>query len=799
MKRKIYSILTERTLALQAALALTLWASSSFQALAQDDVYVLGGGGGHAAGVYTYNTIYLPPLVSPNYDHGNGAKDKLLNPGLIWMVTAGQGGFNGSSTTQGGGGGGSTFFLGTPTSGLVYPGDPTSATNTYNGATGTAGGAAGQDWSSTTPWTISTPSTPPAAPWVINQPGAVASSSAAGGDGGSVDAEYTGVLTAGNVRVAPGGEGQGFLSSGSLTPDEGGKGGDATLTIKGALTANVVTVNQGNTYAYNNTTILAGGVGNAMVSPDEWGAASFTVDSVLKIRDRLFISSQQAAGAATVNVQVNTLDVTDNTITSNINIEIYNVADKATGGSQSIRLDTIIMGNGNQLTIKPQGAGGSASVGSSYYYETKKWIINGSAQIDNYQTHIDFTGDTLLFIPSGLTDGSNFLTAHFANGTPPATGIIDFDNNTTILVDISKSSPKTMVSGDKITLIQADQGFVGNPLLTPTITAKNGKYWLIDVDTTYKWLVEVEHGTVPGLANSDKLMATLFGNLFIIDLTPKDPTFPDVTYDKPPVGQVFDVENNLGGNVPITSVEVTFDNGYFELIGDVPQNVHPGDVGHFTVAPREDLPAGTYTDVMRVTICSADECVTYTIELQFTSRLFEIPDLTRHVIIKATDGVSIATDEVSAPSVGIGAYVLSRTDFTFTIVANKETYSLDDATFRVLKSIDLTESDITKTVERLADGSVRVTVHNVNTNITVEVSGITFTANEQIDGLKIYTYDGSLHIAAPEALTVYIYNVQGSLVKTLTVAAGATTVPLPSGTYIVKTVPGASTHTVINK
>jgi len=770
MKRKIYSILTERTLALQAALALTLWASSSFQALAQDDVYVLGGGGGHGAGTnYSYSAtdIYTPPLSGYNLDHGNGAKFwDLVGGSLNWIVTAGQGGFHGGTNTMSGGGGGSTFFVGTP-SGTSNPDLPNSATNPTNGQNGTAGGSAGADYSD--------PATPPA-PWTVTPTPATAGTASQGGDGGSITAVYAGDLVARNIKIAAGSEGQGSTT----LPSNGGLGGSVALTIQGALTVDNVTVGQSAQSAYQRTILNA-------VKPDTWGSATFIVDSVMTLMESLYIVSGQSP-TSTVTVHINTLDVYHGPNTNiDINIE----------GVNGVLFDTLIVGNKHELTIYQEAAG------TTSYYDVKKWIVNDSVLIQHYTTNIDFKGDTMLLIPSGVTTGP-LVTAHWGTGGGGQPGIMEFDNNTAILLDLSKASPNNITQGQKVILFRNEGGaFVGDPLSTSTIVVKNGKKWIIDVDTTYAWVLGEEASPV-GTSGARQIYAILSGTVFEVDLTPKNPTFPDVTYDKPPVKQEFDVKNDLGGNLPTTSVTVTFDNDYFEIIGDVPQNITPGSVGAFVVSPKE-LDAGDYTDVMHVTICcqiadlGIDTCTTIDIPLQFTSRRYDIPDLTRHVIIKATDGVSIATDEVSAPSVGIGAYVLSRTDFTFTIVANKETYSLDDATFRVLKSIDLTESDITKTVERLADGSVRVTVHNVNTNITVEVSGISFTANEQIDGLKIYTYDGSLHIAAPEALTVYIYNVQGSLVKTLTVAAGATTVPLPSGTYIVKTVPGASTHTVINK
>ncbi|WP_314791541.1 Ig-like domain-containing protein [Tannerella forsythia] len=59
-------------------------------------------------------------------------------------------------------------------------------------------------------------------------------------------------------------------------------------------------------------------------------------------------------------------------------------------------------------------------------------------------------------------------------------------------------------------------------------------------------------------------------------------------------------------------------------------------------------------------------------------------------------------------------------------------------------------------------------------------------ANETIDGLRIYVADGALRLALPSSETVHIYNVEGSLVKTLILPAGDHVLPLPSGVYVVR-------------
>ena len=60
------------------------------------------------------------------------------------------------------------------------------------------------------------------------------------------------------------------------------------------------------------------------------------------------------------------------------------------------------------------------------------------------------------------------------------------------------------------------------------------------------------------------------------------------------------------------------------------------------------------------------------------------------------------------------------------------------------------------------------------------------TANEAIEASRIYAADGALRLALPKTETVHIYNVEGSLVKTLILPAGDHVQPLPSGVYVVR-------------
>ena len=71
-------------------------------------------------------------------------------------------------------------------------------------------------------------------------------------------------------------------------------------------------------------------------------------------------------------------------------------------------------------------------------------------------------------------------------------------------------------------------------------------------------------------------------------------------------------------------------------------------------------------------------------------------------------------------------------------------------------------------------------------NITVPFTFTYTVANETIDGLRVYAADGALRLTLPKAATVHIYNVVGSLVRTINASAGDHVLPLSSGVYVVR-------------
>ena len=60
------------------------------------------------------------------------------------------------------------------------------------------------------------------------------------------------------------------------------------------------------------------------------------------------------------------------------------------------------------------------------------------------------------------------------------------------------------------------------------------------------------------------------------------------------------------------------------------------------------------------------------------------------------------------------------------------------------------------------------------------------TLDETVDGLRVYAHGSALYLTLPKAETIHIYNVGGSLVKTLALPAGDHVQPLAPGVYLVR-------------
>jgi hypothetical protein len=140
-------------------------------------------------------------------------------------------------------------------------------------------------------------------------------------------------------------------------------------------------------------------------------------------------------------------------------------------------------------------------------------------------------------------------------------------------------------------------------------------------------------------------------------------------------------------------------------------------------------------------------------------------------------------------------FVDSRGDFVFIII----TTTIDDANGALkaaghpLDNLKVTTGTARDTnggviLERIATDSMRVTIKMVNENITITVTSGTPDGIKTVDGAKVWSYGGELHLYSPAAGEAWIYSLTGQLVKKLTYTAGETvTQPLARGVYIVKT------------
>ena len=58
--------------------------------------------------------------------------------------------------------------------------------------------------------------------------------------------------------------------------------------------------------------------------------------------------------------------------------------------------------------------------------------------------------------------------------------------------------------------------------------------------------------------------------------------------------------------------------------------------------------------------------------------------------------------------------------------------------------------------------------------------------NVALPEARIYTADGRLYLTLPNAASVRIYNLNGTLVRNFTAPAGETSLALPQGVYVVR-------------
>jgi hypothetical protein len=129
-----------------------------------------------------------------------------------------------------------------------------------------------------------------------------------------------------------------------------------------------------------------------------------------------------------------------------------------------------------------------------------------------------------------------------------------------------------------------------------------------------------------------------------------------------------------------------------------------------------------------------------------------------------------------------GSYFISSgDDFVFTI-----TPAATQALLTPVIAIGRTANDGDDGVEITpnGDGTYTVRIRQVRQPLTVIIDFTTATA--PVDGTRVWSHAGTLHITAATAAEARIYSVSGGLAKSIPVAAGETvSAPLPAGFYVV--------------
>jgi hypothetical protein len=151
------------------------------------------------------------------------------------------------------------------------------------------------------------------------------------------------------------------------------------------------------------------------------------------------------------------------------------------------------------------------------------------------------------------------------------------------------------------------------------------------------------------------------------------------------------------------------------------------------------------------------------------------PPAQREVILPSLPGIT--TDPPA------GSYTVSSGDdfiFTLTPAATQALLTPVIATGRTTGDNGDEGVEITPN----GDGSYTVRIRQVRQPLTVVIDFTT--ADATVDGARVWSHGGTLHITAAVDSEARIYRVSGGLAKAIPVAAGATvSAPLPAGFYVV--------------
>ena len=174
------------------------------------------------------------------------------------------------------------------------------------------------------------------------------------------------------------------------------------------------------------------------------------------------------------------------------------------------------------------------------------------------------------------------------------------------------------------------------------------------------------------------------------------------------------------------------------------------------------------------------------------------------ITVKTNDGNKTATATVTVEEILIGQIIIKVSSVTLN--RNSVTINGDYEEVQLTATVapsDATDKSLTWTSDdpQIASvdgkglvkihrrGKARITATSNDGSLRYDVCDfdvISTVGNQTVDGLRVYAADGALYLTLPQAETVHIYHVEGSLVKTLTLSAGDHVQPLPSGVYLVR-------------
>jgi len=201
------------------------------------------------------------------------------------------------------------------------------------------------------------------------------------------------------------------------------------------------------------------------------------------------------------------------------------------------------------------------------------------------------------------------------------------------------------------------------------------------------------------------------------------------------------------------------------------------------------LPTGlTYSEASGVISGSTSATGSYTVVVS-ASNIGGTTTVISTLVVGATAN-TVSPNQIIIPSIphvttdpAVGAhYVTFGGEFTVTLTPD-EGYRL--ATAKVKTGNDTFDATIKYTLND--DGTLTVVIPKVTRDIRLDLTGVSPVANEEIDGAKVWASGGRLYIhALSGGGKALIYNVSGTLFRTVIAPAGETTVDLPSGLYVVR-------------